>query len=64
MKSKNSDLTAKTRLIRLTYYNDALLKSGAITAREHQRMNNAILAKYQKTNCTSNSSPFKSFYSQ
>ena len=60
MKSKNSDITATTRLIRLTYYNDALLKSGHITTREHQRMNNAILAKYQKTN----SSPFNSFPSQ
>ena len=60
MKSKNSDLTAKTRLIRLTYYNDALLKSGAITTRDHQRMNNAILAKYQKTA----DSPFKAFHSQ
>ena len=53
MKNKNSDITAATRLIRLTYYNDALLKSGSITAREHQRMNNAILAKYQKTSYSS-----------
>lgn len=57
MKSKDSDITATTRLIRLIYYNDALLKNGSITTREHQRMNNAILAKYQKTSYSS----FKSF---
>ncbi len=49
MSSKDSNLTSKTRLIRLTYYNDVLLKNGNITKREHQRMNDAILAKYQKT---------------
>ena len=52
MKSKDSDFIARTRLIRLTYYNDTLLKNGYITTREHQRMNNAILAKYVKANST------------
>ena len=48
MKSKDSDLIVKTRLIRLTYYNDFLLKNGIITERDHKKMNNAILARYQK----------------
>ncbi len=64
MSSKDSDIARTTRLIRLTYYNDVLLKNGNITKREHQRMNNAILAKYQKTNYASNCSPLKSFHSQ
>jgi len=48
MKSNDSAFIANTRLIRLIYYNDTLLKAGTITKREHQRMNNAILAKYQQ----------------
>ena len=51
MKSRDSNITENTRLIRLVYYNDFLLKEGAITNREHQRMNNAIISKYGKVPC-------------
>ena len=46
LKDRNSLNISKTRLIRLIYYNDFLLKESVITNREHQRMNNAIISKY------------------
>ncbi len=48
MKDRNNCMLAKTRLIRLIYYNDFLLKQGTLTNREHQKMNNAIISKYGK----------------
>lgn len=48
MKDRNNYEIAKTRLIRLVYYNDFLFKEGILTNREHQRMNNAIISKYGK----------------
>ena len=39
---------AKTKLIRLIYYNDYLLKEGMLTNLEHQKMNNVIISKYGK----------------
>ena len=48
MKDRNNQGISKTRLIRLVYYNDFLLKEGVLTNREHQKMNNAIISKYGK----------------
>ncbi len=62
MISKGSELIATTRFIRLTYYNDVLLKKGEITEREHQKMYNAILAKYQSTKHTNASSLLRNSY--
>lgn len=45
---KNNFKLAKTKLIRLIYYNDYLLKEGMLTNREHQKMNNVIISKYGK----------------
>lgn len=46
MKDRSNYEIATTRLIRLIYYNNFLLKEGVLTSREHQRMNNAIISKY------------------
>ena len=46
MKDRNSNVTTTTKLIRLVYYNDFLFEVGAITSREHQKMNNIIISKY------------------
>ena len=48
MKDRNNCKMTMTRLIRLIYYNDFLLKEGVLTNREHQRMNNTIISRYGK----------------
>lgn len=39
------NLNITTRELRLTYYNDYLLKSGIITKREYDQINLAIISK-------------------
>lgn len=46
MKDRSNYEIVTTRLMRLIYYNNFLLKEGVLTSREHQRMNNAIISKY------------------
>ena len=48
MRDKSDYKMARSRLIRMVYYNDYLLKRGVLTNREHQKMNNVIISKYGK----------------
>ena len=62
MKSADTDVIKVSRFIRLNYYNNFLFENGIITEREHQRMNNAILTKYQRTTHINNRSNLNNIY--
>ncbi len=62
MKSADTDVVKVSRFIRLNYYNNFLFENGIITEREYQRMNNAILTKYQRTTHTNNRSNLNNIY--
>lgn len=42
-KTENIEVRNVTRQLRLLYYNDYLLKCGAITQREHRKMHEKIM---------------------